>query len=99
MKVLVINERKAVKMMKAKAKREQEREHIQWHRRQAESMRTAAQMRRNWLDENRANADPEHVTYIETEIEQLEVAAIEMDNAKCLDPELHNALSGGDAGD
>ena len=83
MRVLVVNDRKANKILRRAAEHKRIRDHAAYHRMQAETFRNMAEQTKTQLAEHREHMPADQIESVQTEITNLLAAAIEMDNTNC----------------
>lgn len=85
MQIIVKTSRVQDRMLKQRHEAKRKREHMAWHRAQAELFRNMAEEGERQLELHREHMEPEQVDLMTNEIMTLKASAIEMDNATCLE--------------
>jgi len=70
--------------MKQAAKAKAEREHVAWHRAQADGFRAMAEQGKHYLAEHAEHLDEDDKAKVQAGIDRYEELALEADNAQCL---------------
>jgi hypothetical protein len=83
--LIIKRSRQATRMMNNSLKAKNHREHLAWHRTQAEIFRKQAEAGEDYLAHHADDHTEEEIDRVKAEIERFKVLALETDNADCLE--------------